>query len=140
MQKLLAPTLFACVCIVLIMYTGERSRNTSVAELTPVPLPQYTGPDPVHEKLCNNRLAKLNTTTATWDRWERHGDTISVWVWPRFYMANLYQQRTIDSLFRCAASAGAKDDPNLKHVNYLEIYTDKNIAQWSRASGFRMLQ
>jgi hypothetical protein len=92
--------------------------------------------NPAQEAKCHKvldygfRIGALKSYKGTGDGYG------TVVVGPSFYSASFENKQALDATVRCVLSEGRNSYAGLKYVEYLDPYTNKEIAKWSNVTGF----
>lgn len=104
--------------------------QTATATTTQTALPPA---NPAHAAKCRKML---NSAPVTWKISGPRDGYGTVIVGPGFYAATFENKQWFDATVRCVLSDGREHSAGLKYVEYLDAYTNKEIAKWSDATGF----
>ena len=114
-----------------VMGIGSSAPDTSVNRNSTQP---DSPPDPQRLQTCQKLLKSAPRGAIR--SYERRGEYGSVVVGPSYTFAEFDAKEALDSVMRCVLSEGRKDNVGVDYVEYLDPYSHKEVAKWSKYTGF----
>lgn len=102
---------------------------------TPLPEKAQAAPNPAREAKCRE-LLQFAEHNGMIQNVSSSGEDGSVTVGRAFYAGTFHDKQLLDSTVRCVLSHGRADDQGISFIHYYDLYTNKEIASWSRYTGF----
>lgn len=113
---------------------GHFADVSSGASASSVQAAVVSAPNPQRAAECDRLLEKAPAGAVR--KYSTEGDIATVVVGRPFYAADFESKQLLDGTLRCVLTEGRPDSAGLSLVVYRDSYTNKEIAKWSKYTGF----